>query len=162
MARCAAICLEQGYACGYANRTLEGNGQALSPSPQTRAQSASGGAMSKSKLEPRAIRELVLRVRCSEEERAIWLRKAQAQERSFSDYARYVLSAEPMQRRARPPVVEPALLAAVGRAGNNLNQIARALHTDRKAGRRIDLIAVYTLLMTLDRQLAEIVVEHSR
>ncbi|MBB4172903.1 hypothetical protein GGR93_000664 [Sulfitobacter noctilucicola] len=34
---------EQGYACGYAKRTLEGNGQALSPSPQTRAQSASGG-----------------------------------------------------------------------------------------------------------------------
>ncbi|MEM1075041.1 MAG: plasmid mobilization relaxosome protein MobC [Pseudomonadota bacterium] len=98
--------------------------------------------MSKSKLEARAIRELVLRVRCSEEERAKWLRKAQAQERSLSDYARHVLSAEPMQRRARPPVVDPMLLAAVGRAGNTLNQIARALHTDRKAGRRIDLIAV--------------------
>ncbi len=27
---------EQGYACGYATCTLEGNGQALSPSPQTR------------------------------------------------------------------------------------------------------------------------------
>jgi hypothetical protein len=54
------------------------------------------------------------------------------------------------------------LLAAVGRAGNNLNQIARAMHTDRKAGRRIDLIAVYTLLMALDRELAEIVAEHSR
>lgn len=27
---------EQGYACGYATCTLEGNGQALSPSPQAR------------------------------------------------------------------------------------------------------------------------------
>ncbi len=118
--------------------------------------------MSKSKLEARAVRKLVLRVRCSEEERATWLRKAQAQERSLSDYARHVLSAEPMLRRAQPLAVDPMLLAAVGRAGNNLNQIARAMHTDRKAGRRIDLIAVYTLLMALDRELTEIVTEHSR
>lgn len=33
---------EQGYARSYATCTLEGNGQALSPSPQTHAQSASG------------------------------------------------------------------------------------------------------------------------
>lgn len=118
--------------------------------------------MSKSKLGSREVRELVLRVRCSEAERATWLRKARAEERSLSDYARHVLSAEPMQRRVRPPVVDPMLLAAVGRAGNNLNQIARAIHTDRKAGRPINLIAVYTLLMALDRQLAEIVAEHSR
>jgi|GEM_PF-2587831 len=132
----------------------------LHPKPTRKARQVA--AMSKIKLKAREVRELVLRVRCSEAERATWLRKAGAQERSLSDYARHVLSAEPMQRRARPPVVDPMLLAAVGRAGNNLNQIARALHTDRKAGRRIDLIAVYTLLMALDRQLAEIVAEHSR
>ena len=132
----------------------------LHPKPTRRA--CQVAVMNKSELEPRAVRELVLRVRCSEEERATWLRKAQAQERSLSDYARHVLSAEPMQRRARPPMVDPVLLAAIGRAGNNLNQIARAMHTDRKAGRRIDLIAVYTLLMALDRELAEIVTEHSR
>lgn len=118
--------------------------------------------MSKRSPQPRAVRELVLRVRCSESERAMWLRKARAQERSLSDYARHVLSAEPMQRRARPPEVDPVLLVAVGRAGNNLNQIARAMNTDRKAGRAIDLIAVRTLLMTLDRQLAEIVADQSR
>ncbi len=116
------------------------------------------------KREPklRVVRELVLRVRCTMDERDSWLRKARAQERSLSDYARHVLSAEPMQRRAGPPEVDPVLLAAVGRAGNNLNQIARAMNTDRKAGRAIDLIAVRTLLMTLDRQLAEVVAEHSR
>lgn len=118
--------------------------------------------MSKRDPQPRAVRELILRVRCSEDERSAWLRKAQAQERSLSEYARHVLSAEPMQRRARPPEVDTALLAAVGRAGNNLNQIARAMNIDRKAGRAIDLIAVRTLLMALDRQLAEIVAEHSR
>lgn len=118
--------------------------------------------MSKRKTTQRPVRDLVLRVRCTEEERFAWLRKARAQERSLSDYARHLLSGEPMQRRARPPEVDPVLLAAVGRAGNNLNQIARAINTDRKAGRAIDLIAVRTLLMTLDRQLAEIVVEHSR
>lgn len=118
--------------------------------------------MSKREPKPRVVRELVLRVRCSEDERADWERKARAQELSLSKYARHLLSGEPMQRRARPPEVDPMLLAAVGRAGNNLNQIARALNVDRKAGRAIDLIAVRTLLMAVDRQLAKIVSEHSR
>ncbi len=118
--------------------------------------------MNKREPKPRVVRELVLRVRCTADERAAWLSKARAQERSLSEYARHVLSAEPLQRRAHPPVVDPMLLAAVARAGNNLNQIARAMNTDRKAGRAIDLIAARTLLMTLDRQLAEIVAEHSR
>lgn len=118
--------------------------------------------MSKREPKPRLVRNLVLRVRCSEAEYANWMHKARAQERSLSDYARHVLSVEPMQRRARPPVVDPLLLAGVGRAGNNLNQIARAINVDFKKGRPIDLIAVRTLLMTLDRQLAEIVMEHSR
>lgn len=132
----------------------------LDPKPAREALQVAG--MSKPEPRPHAIRDLILRVRCSDEERSAWLRKARAQERSLSDFARHVLSAEPMQRRAGPPVVDPMLLAAVGRAGNNLNQIARALNVDRKAGRSIDLIAVRTLLITLDRQLAEIVTEHSR
>lgn len=118
--------------------------------------------MNKREPKPHVARELVLRVRCTTEERAAWLHKARAQERSLSDYARHVLSAEPMQRRAGPLVVDPMLLAAIGRAGNNLNQIARAINTDLKAGRAIDLIAVRTLLMALDRQLSDVVVEHSR
>ncbi|MDO6726254.1 plasmid mobilization relaxosome protein MobC [Cognatishimia sp. 1_MG-2023] len=107
-------------------------------------------------------RELVLRVRCSEEERAGWLHKARAEERSLSDYTRHVLSSEPMRRRAQPPEVDPTLLAAVGRTGNNLNQISHALNTDRKAGCAIDLIAVRTLLLAVTRQLAAIVEDHSR
>jgi hypothetical protein len=99
-------------------------------------------AMSKREPKPRLVRNMVLRVRCSEAEHANWMHKARAQERSLSDYARHVLSVEPMQRRARPPVVEP----------NNLNQIARAMHTDRKAGRRIDLIAVYRLRHPTSRE----------
>lgn len=118
--------------------------------------------MSKRDPETRGVRRLVLRVRCTEDERADWLHKARAEERPLSDYARHVLSAEPMRRRSRPPKVDPVLLAAVGRAGNNLNQIAHALNVDRKAGRAIDLIAVRTLLMALDRQLTAIVTEHSR
>lgn len=118
--------------------------------------------MSKREPKPRLVRELVLRVRCSDVEHADWSHKARTQERSLSDYARHVLSAEPIQRRARPPEVDPVLLASVARAGNNLNQIAHAINTDRKAGRPIDLIGVRVLLMTLDRQLAEIVAEHSR
>lgn len=118
--------------------------------------------MSKPVPKSRKVRQLVLRVRCNEDEHAEWLCKARAQERSLSDYARHVLSAEPVQRRARPPEIDPVLLAAVGRAGNNLNQIARALNVDRKAGHAIDLIAVRTLLMALDRQLAEVVERHSR
>lgn len=135
---------------------------ALSPSPQARRGARQVAAMNKREPKPRVVRELVLRVRCTADERAAWLSKARTQERSLSDYARHVLSAEPMQRRARPPEVDPVLLAAVGRAGNNLNQIARAINVDRKAGRSIDLIAVCTLLLTLDRQLSDIVAEHSR
>ncbi len=130
------------------------------PSPARRARQVAG--MNKREPKSRVVRELVLRVRCTADERAAWLRKSRAQERSLSDYARHVLSTEPMQRRARPPEIDPVLLAAVGRAGSNLNQIARAINTDRKAGRAIDLLAMCTLLMTLDRQLAEIVAEHSR
>lgn len=118
--------------------------------------------MDRCELKKRPKRELVLRVRCTEDERAGWLHKARAEERSLSDYARNLLSNEPMRRRARPPEVDPSLLAAVGRAGNNLNQISRALNTDRKAGRALDLIAVRTLLIALDRQLAYIIAEHSR
>lgn len=132
----------------------------FTPSPARRVREVAD--MSKGEPRPRVVRELVLRVRCSEDERADWERKARAQELTLSKYARHLLSAEPMQRRARPPEVDPVLLAAVGCAGNNLNQIARAINVDRKAGRSIDLIAVRTLLMALDRQLAEIVTEYSR
>lgn len=118
--------------------------------------------MARCEPKKRPRRELVLRVRCTEEERDSWLHKASAEERTLSDYARHLLSSEPMRRRARPPEVDPSLLAAVGRAGNNLNQISRALNTDRKAGRALDLIAVRTLLIALDRQLADIIAEHSR
>jgi len=132
----------------------------FTPNPARRALSVAD--MTRRDLKPHALRQLVLRVRCSENERAAWLQKARSEERSLSEYARQVLSDEPMRRRARPPEVDPLLIAAVGRAGNNLNQIARALNVDRKAGRAIDLIAVRTLLMTLDRQLADVVLEHSR
>ena len=132
----------------------------FTPSPARGARQVAG--MSNREPKPRVVRDLVLRVRCTEEERVTWLRKARAQESSLSEYTRHLLSGEPMQRRARPPEVDPVLLAAVGRAGSNLNQIARAINTDRKVGRTIDLIAVCTLLMALDRQLAEIVAVHTR
>ena len=118
--------------------------------------------MAKHGSKKRIVRQLVLRVRCTDDEHADWLRKARAEERSLSDYARHTLSTEPMRRRVRPPEVDPALLAAIGRAGNNLNQISRALNTDRKAGRAIDLIAIRALLMTLDRQLTDVIKAHSR
>lgn len=86
--------------------------------------------MSKRQPKSRSVRQLVLRVRCFEAERADWLRKACAEERPLSDYVRHVLSAEPIRRRARPPEVDPVLLAAVGHAGNNLKQIARAMNAD--------------------------------
>lgn len=111
---------------------------------------------------PRSVRTVLLRVRCTEEERVGWLHKARAEERSLSDYTRHVLSSEPMRRRAQPPEVDPTLLAAVGRVGSNLNQISHALNIDRKAGRAIDLIAVRTLLLAVTRQLAAIVEDHSR
>ena len=115
---------EQGYACGDATCTLEGSGQALSPSPQTRRASApTAVGMAGHATKMRIVRQPLLRVRCTENERADWLHKAHAEKRSLSDYAHHALSNEPMQRRTRPPEVDPVLLAAVGRAGNNLNRV---------------------------------------
>jgi len=118
--------------------------------------------MTSSKPKLRERRPLVLRVRCSKIERASWAKKAAAEEQSLSNYVRHVLAAEPLRRRARPPKVDPVLLAAIGRAGNNLNQISRALNSDRKMGNPIDLIGLRTLLMVLNRQLAKTIEDHSR
>ena len=80
---------EQGYACGYATCILEGNGQALSPSPQTRRASApTAVGMAGHATKMRIVRQPLLRVRCTENERADWLHKAHAEERSLSDYWR--------------------------------------------------------------------------
>ena len=118
--------------------------------------------MTRREPKKRIKRQLVLRVRCTKKERDNWLHKAGAEERSLSDYARHVLSSELMRRRARLPEVDPKLLAAISRAGNNLNQISRALNTYRKVGRALALITVLTLLVPLDRQLSEVLREHSR
>lgn len=118
--------------------------------------------MTSRKPEFREVRSLILRVRCTKNERASWAHKAASEERSLSDYARHVLSVEPLRRRTRPPKIDPILLAAIARTGNNLNQISRALNIDRKAGRVVDLIAVRTIMMTLDRQLSKILKDHSR
>ena len=82
---CAAQWQEHGYACGYATCTLKGNGPVLSPPPQARRASALKVAiMAKPGHSKRTKRQLVLRIRCSEEERDSWLFKVHAEERTLS------------------------------------------------------------------------------
>jgi hypothetical protein len=62
-------------------------------------------------------------------------------------------------RRRKPiPRVDPALVLAVGRIGGNLNQIARWLNRAMLVGRTdLDVLTVARRLLTIERQLAQIV-----
>jgi hypothetical protein len=70
-----------------------------------------------------------------------------------------------VQARRRKPVprVDPSLTVAVARVGGNLNQLARWINRAVKSGRasNIDALKVSVRLVSLERQLAQIIGQHS-
>ncbi|UWR58637.1 MobC family plasmid mobilization relaxosome protein [Phaeobacter inhibens] len=67
-------------------------------------------------------------------------------------------------RRRKPvPRVDPKLTLAIARVGSNLNQLSRWINGAVKSGRasQIDALKVATQLVVIERQLAQIVVEHT-
>ena len=79
-----------------------------------------------------------------------WLRQ------SVDDGAvRVVDYRRPAPRRRFAPV-DPTLLAAIGRAGNNLNQTARAIHRDALFGQRVDALRCLKVLAEIQCELSAI------
>jgi len=85
-----------------------------------------------------------------------WTALAKASDLTIGEWARRMIwnnkKALPTLRRRPPPAADPKLLAAVGRIGNNLNQIARAANRNQLPGQR-ELLA---RLIDIDRKLDEL------
>ncbi len=72
-------------------------------------------------------------VKATPDEHKQWQALAAAQGLTLADLIRQSLAAStvgrtPRRRRMKAPEADPALLAALARAGNNLNQIARRIN----------------------------------
>ena len=117
-----------------------------------------GGSMSKPN--PRALRSKAIHIRCSDAELIDWRRKAGPY--SLSVFLRRQLDNAPVTKRRSVPEVDSRLLAAMARAGNNLNQIARAMNADRRQRHRVTAIAVLAELVVIDRKLRGLIKEHIR
>lgn len=77
-----------------------------------------------------ALLDQVITLRITAQTRADWKLRAQASGLPLGDWIREQVSSctgqRSLTRRRPPPPADPALLAAIGRVGNNLNQLARA------------------------------------
>ena len=85
-----------------------------------------------------------------------WKAQAHASDMTIGEWARIMIQGNqkelPAIRRPPPPAADPKLLAAVGRYGNNLNQLARAANRHKLPGQR-ELLA---RLIDIDRKLDEL------
>ena len=96
--------------------------------------------------------------RCTPSEKAQLRAKAEAAGLPASTLLREALGLTEARRRKPVPRVDPALVLAVGRIGGNLNQLARWLNGAMLAGRvDLDALTVARRLLTIERQLAQIV-----
>ena len=96
--------------------------------------------------------------RCTAAEKAQLRTKAEAAGVPAATLLREALGLTEARRRKPIPRVDPALVLAGGRIGGNLNQIARWLNHAMKIGRTdLDALTVARRLLTIERQLAQIV-----
>lgn len=96
--------------------------------------------------------------RCTAAEKAQLRAKAEAAGLPAATLLREALGLTEARRRKPVPRVDPALVLAVGRIGGNLNQIARWLNRAMLVGRTdLDTLTVARRLLTIERQLAQIV-----
>ena len=100
----------------------------------------------------------VISVRIDSATYSKWTTLARASDLTIGEWARSMLQgnhkALPVVRRPPPPPVNPKLLAAVGRCGNNLNQIARAANRNELDNRHVR--ALIARLIDIDRRLDEV------
>lgn len=84
-------------------------------------------------------RTKTFRIRLSDEELAA-LEERFGKAQTSTAVRKFLLSSE-LPRRSRKP--DPATLAALGRIGNNLNQIARSAYRTPKEAKGMDLLAFF-------------------
>lgn len=104
----------------------------------------------------------MLRVRCTLEEHGRWRSKSNAMRVSLSELVRNLLDGTPIARASRVPKVDQQLLLEIKRIGGNLNQIARLANTRFRAGDEIDVVALQSRLITIERMLDDMLEKHSR
>ena len=101
--------------------------------------------------------------RCTVAEKAALVAKADAAGLPNATLMREALGLVQARRRKPVPRVDPSLTLAVARIGGNLNQLARWINRAVKSGRasNIDTLKVSVQLVTIERQLAQIIGQHS-
>lgn len=102
-------------------------------------------------------------LRCTTEEKRHLKLCAESAGLSMSELLRGSLGLIKLSRRRPAPKADPALVAALGRLGANLNQIARAMNAARAAGamRQLDALDIAASLVSLDRQLGVLLAAHT-
>ena len=102
-------------------------------------------------------------LRCTTEEKRHLKLCAESARLSISELLRQTLGLIKLSRRRPAPNADPALVAALGRLGANLNQIARAMNAARAAGavRQLDALEIAASLVSLDRQLGALLAAHT-
>lgn len=103
-------------------------------------------------------RDKWVHIKVSNDERQAWQSQAEAEGITVADLIRSRLATttvgrEPRRKRAARRA-DPALLAAVGRIGNNLNQLAAWANTYK---RQAEVIPVIAALVALERAVREVV-----
>lgn len=95
-------------------------------------------------------------VKVTDQERGRWQKMAASQGVTLADLIRSSLTSAQVgispkrQRRVHTPA-DPALIAAIAKAGNNLNQLARWANTYKSGA---DSVQVLSALAVLDRHLS--------
>ena len=98
----------------------------------------------------------MITLRVTARTRADWKRRAQASGLPLGDWIREQVSSRTgrrmMPRRKPPPAVDPALLTAIARYGNNLNQLARAANRQQWP----DPLSLLERLISIERALKDL------
>lgn len=142
---------QQGYPTDYIGGTCEGRHASPSNPNQTREERVNEG-----------LSETVI-FRCTVAEKAALVAKADAAGLPNATLMREALGLVQTRRRKPVPRVDPSLTLAVARVGGNLNQLSRWINVAVKSGRasNIDALKVSVRLVAIERQLAQIIDQHS-
>ena len=101
-------------------------------------------------------------LKATPEERAQWQAAAADEDVTLADLIRARLTAKEVGRRPRRRIAakttDPALLAGIARAGNNLNQLARWANSYKGTA---DAFQVLTALAAIERQLSSFLLPHA-
>lgn len=103
-----------------------------------------------------------LRVRCAGSDLVRWAHLADAYDESLSAMVRRLLDQVPHRPRRTLSSVDPRLLRQIACAGNNLNQIARAINAAHVAGSRAYAGDILTELAIIERQLSYLLREEAK